>query len=98
MAHNLPAVKEKMAALAGDLGVATPDMNEVQRAEAAVNAVRSLLKELKVDLPADPKVDEEVLDAWVSATMEYTRYQPNYPREMTAEEMKTMLRRVFTEV
>lgn len=96
MAHNLPAVKEKMAVLAVDLGIATPHMDKMQRAEAVVNAVRDLLKELRVELPADLKEDEEVLDTWVSAAMEYTRYHPNYPREMTAEAMKAVLRRVFS--
>lgn len=98
MAHSLPSVREKVAVLAADLGVATPDMNETQRAEAAVSAVRDLLKELRVELPADLKVGDEVLDTWVSAAMDYSRYQPNYPREMTAEEMKTTLRRVFASV
>ena len=96
MAHNLPAVKKKMGALAADLGVVTPDMGEIQRAEAAVSAVRGLLKELRVEFPAALRVDEDILDAWVSAATEYTRYQPNYTREMTAKEMKGMLRRVFT--
>jgi alcohol dehydrogenase len=96
MVHNLPATKEKMAALAVDLGVAKPDMNETRRAEAGVSAVRDLLKDLRVELPEDLKVDEKVLGAWVSAAMEYTRYRPNYPREMTAEQMKSMLRRVFS--
>jgi alcohol dehydrogenase len=95
MAHNLPAVKGKMALLAADLGMAAPDMDEIQRAGAVVNAVRDLLKELTVEVPTDLKVNDEVLDAWVSAAMEYTRYQPNYPREMSAKEMKAMLRRVF---
>ncbi|MFQ6079741.1 MAG: iron-containing alcohol dehydrogenase [Thermodesulfobacteriota bacterium] len=96
MAHNLPAVKEKVALLAADLGVAAPDMNETQRAEAAVSAVRGLLTDLRVELPADLKIGDEALNAWVSAAMEYTRYQPNYPRQMTAKEMKSMLRRVFS--
>jgi len=96
MVHNLPATKEKMAALAVDLGVAKPDMNETRRAEAGVSAVRDLLKDLRVELPEDLKVGEKVLGAWVSAAMEYTRYRPNYPREMTAEQMKSMLRRVFS--
>lgn len=96
MAHNLPAVKKKMATLAADLGVATQDMNESQEAQAAVNAVRDLLEELNIKLPADLKVDEDVIGAWVSAAMEETRYQPNYSRDVTAEEMKITLRRVFT--
>ncbi len=95
MAHNLPAVEGKMAALAADLGMAVPGRDETQRAGAVVNAVRDLLKELKVELPEDLMVGDEVLDAWVSASLEYTRYQPNYPGEITAEEMRTMLRRVF---
>ncbi len=84
-----------MATLAADLGVATPDTDEIQGAEVVVNAVRNLLKELRVEVPADHRVGDEVLDAWISTAMEYARYEPNYPREITAEEMKTMLRRVF---
>ncbi len=95
MTHNLPAVTGKMVILAADLGVATPETDEIQGAEVVVNAVRNLLKELRVEVPADHRVGDEVLDAWTSTAMEYARYEPNYPREITAEEMKTMLRRVF---
>ncbi|MBA7648081.1 Choline dehydrogenase [subsurface metagenome] len=95
MAHNLPAVKQKMALLAADLGAVAQEVAENQAAQAAVNAVRDLLQKLKIELPAGLKASEEDLEAWVSAALEETRYQPNYSRDITAEEMKNMLRRVF---
>jgi alcohol dehydrogenase class IV len=94
--HNLPAVKGKIAALAEYLGLAAADMDAMQRAEAVVSAVRGLLEDLKIALPADLKLDENIFDTWVSAAIEYKRYQPNYPREITPQELKGILKRVFT--
>jgi alcohol dehydrogenase class IV len=95
MDYSLPAVKKKMALLAVDFGIASSDTDETQAAQAAVHAVRDLLTQMKVEVPAHLKVDGKEIDSWVSASIESARYKPNYPREMTAEEMKTMLQRVF---
>ena len=94
--HNLPAVKGKLAALSAYLGLAAADMDAMQRAEALVNAVRGLLVDMKIALPADLKLDENILDTWVSAAIEYKKYQPNYPREITPQELKGILKKVIT--
>ena len=95
MSHNLPAVKEKMAFLAEDLRVAQQETDTARKAKAAIHAVRDLTETLEVRATDSIKVDESVLDTWISEGMEENRFQRSYSRDISSEEMKAMLGRIF---
>lgn len=95
LAYNFPVIEQKMASLAEDLGIAAPGTSTTKKAEVLIDSIRELLVSVEITVPETLAVNEAVIDAWTVGGMAEKRFQQNYTRDITSEQMRAMLSRVF---